>query len=84
MPSPLPPSGEALQAAERRFNEQRSARLLSAAAAGDAPYVAQLLRRGCPPDAADYDRRTGLMLAASEGKEVGGGLTVCGHIKLKK
>jgi ankyrin repeat protein len=48
--------------------------MLLAAAAGDVATVQQLLDRGCPPDACDYDKRTGLMLAAANGHEVRRGL----------
>ena len=38
-----------------------------ACASGDNAAVRTHLERGCPPDSADYDNRTGLMLAAAKG-----------------
>lgn len=32
--------------------------------------VLAMLDRGCPPDSADYDNRTALMLAAAQGHKV--------------
>ena len=37
---------------------------------GDERQVARLLAKGCSPNCADYDRRTGLMLAAANGHQV--------------
>jgi ankyrin repeat protein len=61
---------EQAAAARRAADARRAERMLVAAAAGDIGTVQQLLARGCPPDACDYDRRTGLMLAAANGQEV--------------
>jgi ankyrin repeat protein len=57
-------------AARRRADARRAESMLVAAASGDLATVQQLLGRGCPPDACDYDKRTGLMLAAANGQEV--------------
>lgn len=63
------PAAEA--AAARRRNEMhQSDTMCYAAAAGDVAVIQRLLDRGCPADAADYDQRTGLMLAAANGQEV--------------
>ena len=40
---------------------------IQACSAGDASRVHSLLERHCPPDSADYDNRTGLMLASVKG-----------------
>ena len=40
---------------------------LQACSSGDMVRVQSLLERSCPPDSADYDNRTGLMLAAVKG-----------------
>jgi ankyrin repeat protein len=58
-------------AARRRADARRAEAMLVAASSGDVATVQQLLDRGCPPDACDYDKRTGLMLAAANGQEVG-------------
>ena len=44
-------------------------RLCAAAAAGDLTLVERLVRAGVAVDAADYDRRTALHIAAAEGYE---------------
>lgn len=44
--------------------------MLNAASRGQLANVQQLLDRGCPVDVCDYDKRTGLMLAAVNGHEV--------------
>eukprot|EP00882_Tetradesmus_deserticola_P002691 GHRQ01002862.1.p1 GENE.GHRQ01002862.1~~GHRQ01002862.1.p1 ORF type:complete len:924 (+),score=556.38 GHRQ01002862.1:315-3086(+) len=64
----LVPPAEAA-AARRRADARRAEAMLLAASAGDVSAVQQLLNRGCPPDACDYDKRTGLMLAAANGQE---------------
>lgn len=65
------PAAEA--AAARRRNEMRRADTMCyAAAAGDVRAIQRLLDRGCLADVADYDRRTGLMLAAANGQQVRG------------
>jgi hypothetical protein len=54
-------------ASRKKVAARRADALLRAAAVGDAATVQGVLDSGCPPDAADYDRRTGLMLAAANG-----------------
>jgi hypothetical protein len=57
-------------AASRKRNETRRAdALLNAASSDDVAAIQQLLKRGCPADACDYDKRTGLMLAAANGHQ---------------
>ncbi len=52
---------------------QRTERFLRACSSGDTVEVRSMLDRDCPPDSADYDVRTGLMLATAKGhREVGG------------
>ncbi|KAI8470071.1 MAG: ankyrin repeat-containing domain protein [Monoraphidium minutum] len=58
---------EAAALARARFLNYRSERFLRACSSGDADQVRAMLGRDCPPDAADYDARTGLMLAAAKG-----------------
>lgn len=41
--------------------------LLTACSKGRVERVQEVLTAGCSPDASDYDRRTGLMLAAAHG-----------------
>jgi ankyrin repeat protein len=41
--------------------------LLTACSKGRVERVREVLTAGCSPDASDYDRRTGLMLAAAHG-----------------
>lgn len=60
-------SGAEAAAARKKVAARRADALLRAAAVGDAATVQAVLDSGCPPDAADYDRRTGLMLAAANG-----------------
>lgn len=52
-----------------KFQQWQAQEMLRAASKGRLSAVQALLDRGCPPDACDYDRRTGLMLAASGGHE---------------
>lgn len=47
--------------------ERLAGKLCSAGAAGDCALIRRYLSAGADPDAADYDKRTALMLAASEG-----------------
>eukprot|EP00878_Enallax_costatus_P011541 GHUV01012048.1.p1 GENE.GHUV01012048.1~~GHUV01012048.1.p1 ORF type:complete len:746 (+),score=322.29 GHUV01012048.1:330-2567(+) len=62
-------------AAARRRSEMRSADTMCyAASAGDVATIQRLLDRGCPADVADYDRRTGLMLAAANGQQAAASL----------
>lgn len=66
-------------AAARRRNEMRCADTMCyAASAGDIPTIQRLLDRGSSADVADYDRRTGLMLAAANGQQVYA-LDLCMH-----
>eukprot|EP00775_Hariotina_reticulata_P006152 gene6152-6389_t len=53
-----------------KFQLAQGQELLSAASRGRVSMVQKLLERGCPPDACDYDKRTGLMLAAANGHGV--------------
>jgi hypothetical protein len=53
--------------ARKKVAARRADALLRACASGDAAAVQSTLDAGCPPDACDYDRRTGLMLAAANG-----------------
>lgn len=53
--------------AERSTDE--AARMCAAAARGDLGEIRRLVAAGVAPDIADYDRRTALHLAASEGHE---------------
>ncbi|GAX83177.1 hypothetical protein CEUSTIGMA_g10603.t1 [Chlamydomonas eustigma] len=50
-----------------KFIRQRTTDLLQACACGDVIRVRSLLERHVPPDCADYDNRTGMMLAAVKG-----------------
>ncbi|KAF8054945.1 AKT1 [Scenedesmus sp. PABB004] len=58
---------QAAAAAATKFQLWQAQAMLNAASGGDTAGVARLLERGCPPDACDYDKRTGLMLAAAQG-----------------
>lgn len=49
------------KAALDKFARARTAELLQSCSSGDVARVQGLLERGCPPDASDYDNRTGLM-----------------------
>eukprot|EP00775_Hariotina_reticulata_P006155 gene6155-6392_t len=63
-------AGEAT-ASRKRSETRRADALLNAASSNDVAAIEHLLKRGCPPDACDYDKRTGLMLGAANGhKEV--------------
>lgn len=63
----------AAEAAKAQLRAQQSlvSALLDAARQGQRAQVAQLLERGCAPDAADAEGRTPLMLAAAHGRQVG-------------
>jgi ankyrin repeat protein len=53
-----------------KFQVWQAQAMLNAASRGLLADVQHLLDRGCPVDVCDYDRRTGLMLAAANGHEV--------------
>jgi hypothetical protein len=53
-------------------NEARTGQFLSAAARGETDRIKLMLQQGFQPDTADYDNRTALMLAAANGRKVGG------------
>lgn len=55
------------QLADADFREGQISLLLSAAARNDIDKVTRLLKSGLPATSADYDKRTALHLAASEG-----------------
>ena len=56
----------AAEAADKHKEVQTQA-MLSACSKGRPERVQQLLDAGCPPDACDYDKRTGLMLSSANG-----------------
>lgn len=66
---PAPPQVSAHEAAtaRKKIAARRADALLRACTLGDSATVQSLLDCGCPADACDYDRRTGLMLAAANG-----------------
>jgi ankyrin repeat protein len=53
-----------------KFQLWQAQAMLNAASRGRMATVQQLLDRGCAVDVCDYDKRTGLMLAAANGHEV--------------
>jgi hypothetical protein len=53
-----------------KFQVWQAQAMLNAASRGDINSVQHLLDRGCPVDVCDYDKRTGLMLAAANGHVV--------------
>jgi hypothetical protein len=55
----------------RKVDDKRTFEFLNTAAQGDVESLRTMLRQGLSPDTADYDGRTGLMLAAARGHEVG-------------
>jgi hypothetical protein len=57
-----------------KFQLWQAQAMLNAASRGRLATVQQLLDRGCPVDVCDYDKRTGLMLAAANGHEVSCGV----------
>jgi ankyrin repeat protein len=62
-----------------KFQVWQAQAMLNAASRGMVANVQQLLDRGCPVDVCDYDRRTGLMLAAANGHEVSKCVQFCHH-----
>ncbi|GBF99143.1 potassium channel [Raphidocelis subcapitata] len=59
-------AGERARARDK-YVHYRTELFLRACSSGDAAAVGAMLARDCPPDSADYDARTGLMLAAAKG-----------------
>ncbi len=53
--------------------EASTGQFLSAASRGEVDRVKLMLQQGFPPDSADYDGRTALMLAATHNHKVRGG-----------
>ncbi|KAG2447077.1 hypothetical protein HYH02_007827 [Chlamydomonas schloesseri] len=53
----------------RKVDQMRTFRFLQQATGGDAEALRSMLNQGMSPNAADYDGRTGLMLAAAAGHE---------------
>lgn len=57
--------------AAAKFDQMQLTSFLDAAANGDVDAVQDMLRQGMNPNTADYDGRTGLMIAAYKGRKVG-------------
>eukprot|EP00775_Hariotina_reticulata_P003994 gene3994-4245_t len=62
-------SPEAAAAAAEAWKRERTEAALAAARYGDCAALQRLLERGCPVDAADYDGRTLLHVAVTNGQE---------------
>lgn len=61
-------SPAAVQVYKLRYQHSRAQMMLEACSAGHIAAIQDLLEKECSPDMADYDARTGLMLAAAKGQ----------------